>query len=280
MTPSWAKKFERDNNLVVTEGRLSNANKREQGENVDAKRKPRNVHEHEKAEKSADRRRDFMKRQHNDRAKEIQAQTVELKEQSRTEWEALKQSYYAEKDAIKAEMSPTLKERAAEVKTLFKPYWADMFKRHRNEVKAFEAGDRTTIGKIWHGAAAFRDRALDGDYLGGFVAAFSKENRRNIVLKKHDRETKEMRERLSAQISQKLNVMKHDFNRQFSQARERFTEDCDRLKSKQDVSWAEIREAWQDYNNARSAAFAQAKSRQNQIHRNAERGRGINRRPS
>jgi hypothetical protein len=276
---SWAKKFERDNGLIITEGRLANANKREQGEQVDAKRKPRNVHEQEKNEPT-DRRRDFMKRQHNERAKEIQAQTVELKEQSRTEWDALKQSYYAQKDAIKADRSPALKERAAEIKTLFKPYWADMFKRHRDEVKAFEAGDRTTIGKIWHGAAAFRELALDGDYLGGFVAAFSKENRRNIVLKKHDRETKEMRERLSAQISQELGVMKHFFNRQLSQARERFTEDCDRLKSKQDVSWAEIREAWQDYNNARAAVFSQAKSRQNQIAQNAERGRGMNRRPS
>ena len=276
----WAASFERKNDLTITQGRLDNANKRAQGELVDAKRKPRNVHEREKAEKTTDRRRDFLKRQHNDRAKEIQAQTVELKEQGRTEWDALKQSYYAQKEAIRVQMSPALKERAAEIKTLFKPYWADMFKRHRDEVKAFEAGDRTTIGKIWHGAAAFRDRALDGDYLGGFVAAFSKENRRNIVLKKHDRETAAMRDRLQVQIDQELTKMKRDFDRQFSSARGRFQQDCDELKSKQSASWSEIKEAWQDYNNARAAAFSQAKSRQNQIAQKAARGMGRTRRPT
>lgn len=271
---AFAGKFERDNRLTITEGRLANANKRSQGEKVDAKRKPRNVHERDKAEQNLDRRRDHVKRQHNDRAKEIQEQTNELKEKSRIEWASLKEAYYGQKDAIRAQMSPALKERSAEIKTLFKPYWADMFKRHRDEVKAFESGDRTTIGKIWHGAAAFKERALDGDYLGGFVAAFSKENRRNIVLKKHDRESQEMRHKFQAQIDQELGKMKAEFDRQFTTARETFLEDCTKLKSTQDASWAEIREAWQEYNNARSAAVAKAKGRVQQIQQSRTQGRG------
>ena len=271
---SWAAKFERDNGLNITEGRLANANKRAQGEKVDAKRKPRNVRDREQAEQNMDRRRDHVKRQHDDRAKEIQNESHELKEKSRIEWASLKESYYGQKDAIRVQMSPALKERRAEIKALFKPYWADMFKRHRDEVKAFEAGDRTTIGKIWHGAAAFKDRALEGDYLGGFVAAFSKENRRNIVLKKHDRESQEMRHRLQAQIDQELTKMKADFDHQFTRAREAFLEDCTKLKSSQDASWADIREAWQDYNNARSAAIAKAKGRHQQIQQTRTQGRG------
>ena len=276
---SWAAKFERDNGLTITEGRLANANSRAQGELVNAKRKPRNVHERDKVEQTTDRRRDFVKRQHNDRAKDIQAKSAELKERSAIEWEALKDSYGAEKSAIKAQMSPALKERAAEIKTLFKPYWADMFKRHRDEVKTFEAGDRTAIGKIWHGAAAFRELALHGDYLGGFVAAFSKENRRNIVLKKHDREREDMAERLREQIAKELGSMKHDFDRQFTKARVRFVERCDELKTKQSVSWSEIRDAWQSYNNDRAAAFVQTKSRQDQVSQQMHRGRGRGRSP-
>lgn len=277
---SWAQKFERDNGLEITEGRLSNANKRSRGEKVEAKRKKRNVYDRDKREKTTDRTRDFLKRKHDDRAKEIQTKSAALKEQSGHEWDALKQSYYAEKDAIKAEMSPAMKARSAEIKDLFKPYWADMFKRQRNEVKTFEAGDRTTIGKIWHASAVFKDRALEGDYLGGFVAAFSKENRRNIVLKKHDREQAEMGQRLKAQMAQELGKMKADFDRQFSQARSRFSDRCDALKTKQDVSWSEIREAWQSYNNDRAQAFTQAKGRQNQIAQQMQRGRGRGRTPS
>lgn len=276
---SWAQKFERENGLTVTEGRLSNANKRTRGERVEAHRKKRNVYEREQREKNTDRRKDFLKHKHNDRAKEIQAQSDELKEQSRHEWDALKQSYYAEKDAIKAQMSPAMKARSAEIKELFKPYWADMFKRHRQELQAFETGDRTTIGRIWHASAVFKERALDGDYLGGFVAAFSKENRRNIVLKKHDREQAEMGQRLKDQIAQELGVMKHDFNRQFARARSRFSDRCDELKRKQDVSWQEVRDAWQSYNNDRAQAFAQARDRQNNMRQQMHRGRGRGRAP-
>ncbi len=274
----WAAKFERDNGLNITEGRLANANKRAQGEQVNARRKKRNVHEQEKTEPT-DRRKDFLKRQHNDRAKEIQSRTIELKERSAIEWDALKQSYYGQKDAIRGQMSPALKERVAEIKTLFKPYWADMFKRQDKELKIFEAGDRTAIGKIWHATAVFKELALNGNYLGGFVAAFSKENRRNIVLKKHDREREEMRYRLQAQIDKELSRMKADFERQFSRAREKFLDRCSGLKSSQDSSWAEIREAWQEYNNARAAAFTQVKTRQANVSRNLDQGRGRGRTP-
>ncbi len=178
----FAAKFERDNGLTITEGRLANANKRSQGEDVDAKRKPRNVHECEKAEETTDRRRDLAKVHHNDKAKEIQERTTILKAVSATEWDALKQSYYAQKDAIKSQMSPAFKELNAEIRALFKPYWADMFKRQRQELRTFESGDRTANGKIWHGAAAFRvrrafaleDGLLQGVDISGVVGAFPK----------------------------------------------------------------------------------------------------------
>ena len=155
-----------------------------------------------------------------------------------------------------------------------------MFKRHRDEVKAFEAGDRTTIGKIWHGAAAFRELAIDGDYLGGFVAAFSKENRRNIVLKKHDREREEMAERLQAQITQELGKMKHEFDRQFTHARVRFTERCDQLKSSQNASWSDVKEAWQSYNQDHAKSFNLGKAVEQKVSRATSRGFGRRRAPS
>ena len=125
----------------------------------------------------------------------------------------------------------------------------------------------------------FKELALDGDYLGGFVAAFSKENRRNIVLKKHDQERVQMTERLQEQITLELKNMKLDFDRQFAQARSKFSDRCDELKTKQDVSWSEIKGAWQNYNNDRTQAFSQAKGRQNGIAQKMQRGRGRERTP-
>ena len=62
----WAARFERENGLEITEGRQRNANDREQGNKVDARRKRRNVYDRDKREATQDRRRDFVKRQQND----------------------------------------------------------------------------------------------------------------------------------------------------------------------------------------------------------------------
>ena len=276
----WAAKFERDNGLKITEGRLENANKRERGEKVEAKRKSRNVHDQEKAEAQADRRKDFLKRQHNDRKTEIQARSDALKERSKLEWEALKQGYYAEKDAIREHMSPALKGRAAEVKTQFKPRWAEMFKRHDQEKRAFDRGQVSAIGQVWLAAAVFRDRALDGNTLGGFVAAFSREERRNIILKKHDRERAKLGRQVQGEVTRELATIKSDFDRQFKDARERFLARCKELKSTQDESWAAIRMAWRDYNRDRKAAFGVARYRQAQVARKQGQGRGYSQDPT
>ena len=274
---SWSQNFERKNGLNITEGRVANADKRARGEQVNARRSKRNVHDRETREQTSDRRKDFMKRHYNDRAKEILAQSTDLKERHAIEWDALKLSYGTDKAALKAHMSPALKDRAAEIKTLFKPYWADMFKRHRDEMKSFEAGDRSAIGRIWTAAAAFKELALDGNYLGGFAAALSKEDRRNVVLKKHDRERAEMGQRLKGQMAQELGKMKRGFERQFSRARAGFMDKCDTLKIKQDASWSEIRGAWKQYNHARATAFDKTQDRQNQVAQKMHRSRGRSR---
>ena len=277
---SWAAKFERNNGLTITEGRLANANSRAQGELVNAKRKPRNVHEREKVEQTTDRRRDFMKRQHDDRAKSIQDTSARLKLQGQIGWHALKTTYQMEKTAIKAAMPAAFKRQSAETKERYKPQWAELFKRHEHERRAFDGNDRTAIGKIWHGAAVFRELALDGDYLGGFVAAFSAEARRNIILNKHDRDRERLGQKVQAEIAAYHKQIKADFDRQFTQARERFLAKCDRLKSSQREQWTEVRTAWRDYNSTRTAAFARGKTQQTSVSRDLGQGRGRGRSPS
>ena len=274
----WAAQFERDHGLKITQGRLENANKRQQGEDVKAKRKPRNVHEREQRE-GTDRRRDFLKRQHNDRAAEIQADTATMKLQNAIDWDALKKSYAIEKQAIRARMSPAMKERSAEIKAAYKPKWTGMFRRHEAERRAFERADRTLIGRIWHSAATFRELAQDGQALGGFVAAFSKENRRAIIMCKHDRERDRLGKALQAESREELAQLKRDFDHDFSSARTRFKTKCEDLKNRQSAGWREIREAWRSYNAERAAAFGKANMRGRRIERVRQQGRGRGRTP-
>lgn len=270
---AFAARFERENGLKVNEGRLSNANRRAQGEKVDARRKSRNVYEREKRE-GKDRRRDFLKREHAEIARKIQDRSNFLKLQHEIDWDALKKTYRIEKEAIRRRMSPAMKERSAEVEERYKPMWAALLMRHEYERKAFEAADKTAIGRIWHGAATFRELALEGEYLGGFVAAFSREDRRNVVLRKHDRERAKLGQKQKIEIAAEMKQMKEDFDRKFAGARERFLRDCTLLKADHNAAWSEVRQAWKDYNAQRGAAFAEQRVAERYQGRQQDFGRG------
>jgi len=143
----WAGQFERDHGLVVTEGRLENANKRAQGEQVDAKRKPRNVYEQELTE-TTDRRDDFKKRQQADKARDLTAENRQMHEQHDVEWASLKASYRAEKDAIFQDHKQHSKLQIDEMKDANTRKWQALFMRQRSEKQDFDRSEKTAIGRI------------------------------------------------------------------------------------------------------------------------------------
>jgi hypothetical protein len=268
---AWAAKFERDNGLNVTEGRLANANKRAQGEQVNAQRKKRNVHDRIKAEKTTDRRRDFLKRQQNDRARDIQQKSNELKEAQRLKWDALKQSYYAEKDAIKAQMSPAMKAQATAINEAHKPDWRTLFRRQQAERVAFYQQQKTAVGRLWYGAKSVRQMVREGKGFKALQAAFSSVLQRDILMMKQDNERAELSREVRAEINEAMTQMKEDFDRQFQDSRTRFKEDCDSLKAENDEEWAEIRGEWKAYNRERREAFDPRRDRGE----SQERGQGL-----
>lgn len=274
----WAQAFEREHGLTVTEGRLANANKRAAGEKVDARRKPRNVYERTKQE-TTDRRRDFVKRQHDDTARDLTAESRAMHEQHRIEWEALKAAYGSEKIAMQGQIGKVIKQTVADTKAAHKPAWARLFARHRDESRAFELGERSALGRIWHGAAVFRELALEGNALGGFLAAFSKDERRAIVERKHNRERERLGKQIRLEISQQIDQIRRDQAEAQRLARERFMLACDKLRGDQDEAKAAMRGRWQVYNAERRAALATAQSRAAQLARSRsmerQRGRGL-----
>ena len=258
---SWAQKFERDNGLNITEGRLSNANKRSRGERVEARRKTRNVHDREKRERTTDRRRDYLKRDQNDRAKIIQEKSTALKEKSRIEWDALKQSYKDEKSAIKAQMSPTMKAQSAAIKEQYKPEWKNLFRKQHHERYTFDQQQKTAVGRIWYGAVSVRQMVREGKGFKALQAAFSSTMQRDILTMKQDGERADLSKEVQADIKEALTATKKEFDRQFDETHERFLKDCEELKSEQDESWKEIKADWKDYNQDRRDTFTSKKDR-------------------
>ena len=162
------------------------------------------MHDRQKAEKNTDRRRDFVKRQQNDRAQAIQERSNELKERSRIEWASLKQSYYDEKDAIKAQMSPAMKAQSAAIKEDFKPAWKSMFRHQHAERTAFDREQKTAVGRIWYGAVSVRQMVREGKGFKALQAAFSSTMQRDILMMKQDGERAEMAQLVKATINEAM----------------------------------------------------------------------------
>jgi hypothetical protein len=227
---------------------------------VDARRKPRNVYERGKNE-TVDLRRDFVKRTIDDKARDLAAESRAMHEHHRTAWDALKASYGAEKAARDTSQKRAIPALIEHIKEAHKPRWSKMFARQRDEARDFDRGEKTAIGRIWHAAAVFKDRALAGDALGGFLAAFSPEARRTIVTRKHDRERAKLGAEIREQISREIDELKRSQAEARNQARLRYLEQCEQLKRAQAAERDAMRKRWQRHNENRREALAKVRSR-------------------
>jgi len=81
----WANQFEQKHGLEITEGSRINAQKRQEGEKVDARRKPRNVYEQEKGE-GKDKRLLWLKTQEKGLAQGLQAENKAAQERFDAKW--------------------------------------------------------------------------------------------------------------------------------------------------------------------------------------------------
>jgi len=267
---SWAQKFERKNGLTITEGRLANANKRAQGEQVNAKRKPRNVYDREKRERTTDRRRDFTRRQFEDRAKLIQEKSARLKDTSAHQWAALKERYQHEKDAIKRSFKPAMRTARALIKEERKDDWRTLFRKQQAERYHFDRDSKSAIHRIWYGAVSVREMVREGKHFKALTAAFSTTQQRDILMMKQDRQRAALSSEVEAQYQSAFDQLKEDSNGQYDKARERFLKDCENLKSEQDEAWKEIKDDWKQHNFDRREALANDRT----AHRSQQQGRG------
>lgn len=131
---SWAKKFEQEHNLTVTAGRAENDRKRQSGEVVDARRKPRNVYEQEKRE-GQDRRTAWLRAQERQLAETLSREGRQMKDRHAAEWTAAKEAYAARKSALHAAREGEIKTAIAEVKARYKPQWRNEFADGRQRLE-------------------------------------------------------------------------------------------------------------------------------------------------
>lgn len=271
---TWAQRFERENGLEINEGRLANANKRAQGEKVDARRKSRPVYERERREGQDDRLA-WLKERQQATAAALTAEGRQMGDRHKEEWTELKVSYEDEKRALDREKNRAVPRAIERIKEDHKPVWSGLFMRHRSELEDFRRDEESPFGRLWHAAAVVRHRAGEGDLVGGLVAAFSPEQRRAIVLKQHDRERAAVGVQIRARISTTIDQIRDDHAGAMVQARHRFMSECEALRQRQDEARAALREQWNRHNAERRNALQKARTAVQSVERN--RGKSLGR---
>lgn len=271
---TWAKRFERENGLEITEGRLVNANKRAQGEKVDARRKSRPVYEREKRE-GRDDRLAWLKERQQATAAALTAEGRQMGERHKEEWTGMKAAYADEKRAMTKEKDRAVPRAIERIKEDHKPVWSALFMRHRSELEDFRRDEQSPFGRLWHAAAVVRDRAGEGDLVGGLVAAFSAEQRRAIVMKQHDQERAKIGLQIRTRISATIDQIRDDHAGALVQARHRFMSECEALRQRQDEARAALRDRWSQHNAERRAALQKGRGIGQSVQRDRGRQRGL-----
>lgn len=250
---TWAAAFEREQGLTVTQGREANAEARAAGEKVDAKRKPRTVYEQEQAAR-IDARLAWMKRQTADRRTMLMTEQRAVRSRQAENWQALSRVYQKYRNEAAAQRVP-FKAISATVREQAKPEWAELFKRQRNELARFEQAERSPIGKLTNIIATAAAVSREQDPMTGLVAALSKEERRALLEREHQRQIAEQRAAVRARTQAAIDEAKREERRKAAIMRAVYFKHAAELKKVHGQQWDEVRMNWRDFHRERREAM-------------------------
>jgi hypothetical protein len=254
----WAMGFEREHGLAVTEGRIANQAARANGETVEARRLTRPEYEQAKAE-GTDVRLSWLRREQDGKRAEIADRQSKLRYQQRAEWAALNESYKLTREAIR-DGRRDYRAISAEVKKITKPEWAALFRKHRDELRAFERQDSSPLGKLWHIVSTAVSVGREKGALTGLAAALSKEERRSRVVREQERQSAELGRIVRARIAHEITLQKKEDDRRYTAARDDYLQQCAALKKAHAQQWNGVRANWREYNAERRKAAERARS--------------------
>lgn len=253
----WANKFEQTHGLKVSEGSRANEEKRRNGEQVNARRKPRNVYEQEKREGN-DRRTAWLRKQGNQIAQTLQIQNKEMHKRHSDEWTAIKGAYYTRRDALRDDREAAIKQATLNVKARYKSQWADEFKKSRDQLKKHDQAEKHGLPQLFNAGRTFLAARKQGQgVVKSFSAATSPEERRATVERKNKSREDALGSKVKKDIKETVQKVRQDHDKQLASARNQFLQECDQLKKQQTAEKSEQRQQWQQYNEQRNTSHEQ-----------------------
>lgn len=266
---SWAKKFEMKHGLTVVEGRAENEAKRKAGEQVEARRKSRNVYEQEQRE-GQDRRTAWLRRQERGLAENLTRTGREMKHRHDAAWTAAKETFQARKSAIYDQREAEITAAIEDVKSRYKSQWRDEYAAGRKRLRDFDKAEKSALTRIVNGVTAFWNSKESGeDVATSLSVGFNSEKRRAMVTKTNKAKTDELAAQQREEKQKIIAEIKRRYGVELDANRIDYLGTCDKMKAEKSAERAQHRQEWRDYNDRRKANHVRFAGGQQQ-----SRGRG------
>ncbi|MCP4088977.1 MAG: relaxase/mobilization nuclease domain-containing protein [Gammaproteobacteria bacterium] len=254
----FANEFEEKHGLEITEGSRDNAIKRQNGEQVDARRKSRPVYEQEKREGQNPRLK-WLRNQEGQIAKNLQLEGKEMQQQHSTQWDALRESYATGKAERGTAKQADIQAAIDDVKASFKLKWAALFKQNRDNTKQFDAAEKSPVAKVFNMGRTFLAARKDGQNMPNSFTAAAVKSDREIYLSINPNQKKEkaLSAELKSKIGDEVSRVKRRHSASESKSRNSYLDECKALSAEQKQERKAQQKKWREYNQRRQENFQQ-----------------------
>lgn len=270
----WANKFEEENDLTLTEGSRTNEQKRQNGEQVDARRKKRNIWEQEQREGN-DKRSAWLRSQENGIKRNLSAEAREMRQLHNDEWQAAKVAWKDKKANLNDAREREIEQAIEGIKADFKPEWAKVFNENRDRMERFEKSERNVLSQAMNTAGAFFKARKQGDSVAeSLLGAMNKKERRGFVEIENSERLDDVRKSLNARIKDAKTKIRREYDTKFKQAIDGYRVDCEALKERQQADRTAMKGKWREYNDRRKQTHEKLHGEQQAYQQSRGRGRG------
>lgn len=273
----WAFAYERGRGKIWCAEREKNAERRQQGEAVNAARKPRSVYEAEKDVGNDNLAAAFVKTEQRQKDAQLYEMGRTMKAGHARQWAQLGRTFGTVRATIQANTRRAKDSRTAEMKEQGRGRWRDLFQQQRRDRQNFEAAERGTLSKLWSMAFVWQDmrrNAPDADALTIFWTLVSSAQRRAVFDAAQERERRELSAQMRREMAAEHRRMDDAAGRDLEKLRRDYLAQCEILRAAQDRQTAELRGAWRTRNAERRQAFAPFRERAARMRQGQQQGRG------
>ena len=180
-----------------------------------------------------------------------------MQQRHKAGWTAIKATYYALRDALRADKATAINQGEADVTAAYKPKGAKLFKENRDRQARFEKSEQSAALKLFNAANTFvKARKDNTGVFSSIAAASSQDERRSIVERKNKHAERQLASQLKKEIGEQTKEIKVVQDTSLTGARESFLEQCGHLKETQNAEPTEQRQKWREYNDTRTADYA------------------------